>query len=882
MLLFCAALCPLRAQAGALAGKRIVVLHSYHHGFTWTDDISSGIREAFRPYRDDVELCFEFMDTRRIYTPEYFGELARLYALKYAGRRVDLVIASDDHAYNFMLEHGQAVFGEVPVVFCSVSGYDPASREGRQITGLLERLETAATLETALRLHPSTRRVNVITDQTRTGRALRAKAEQAFAPFAGRVEFRYLDNLDVAQLDSAVAQLGEGDIVFLFIFTREQSGRVLSHEQNLRKMARYCHVPIYAVWDFYLGHGIVGGKLTNGTEEGRMAGALAVRILQGESASSIPPATSPTTYMFDYAQLRRFGVSLSALPPGSVVVNRPFSFYQTYRTLIWSVLAAFAVLVGLVLFLILAIVGRRRAERELWRSREQLQLVLDGAELGMWDWHVPSGAVTFNERWARMLGYELSEIAPHVDSWEKLVHPDDLPEVRRCLDEHLSGKTPVYHTEHRLRAKDGTWVWVLDRGKVVERDAHGAAVRATGTHLDVTAQREAAAKRRELETQMQHAQKLESLGVLAGGIAHDFNNLLTGILGHANLALLDLPPSAPARQSLSEIELASRRAAELCRQMLAYSGKGKFVLERLDLSRVVREMGQLLEVTFTKRAVVRYNFAEDLPRMEGDPAQVGQVVMNLITNASEAVGDHRGSITLTTGAMECRREYLAESLADPNVPEGRYVFLEVADTGCGMDADTLGRIFDPFYTTKFTGRGLGLSAVLGIVRGHHGAIRVYSEPGRGTTFKVLFPAVPGQLDQPAPAPTPEQIPFGEGLTVLVVDDDTTVRRTIPLMLKRFRINTLVAADGREALQIFGEHRDEIACVILDLTMPEMDGVECFRELRTIKHDVCVVLSSGYNEQDATQRFAGRGLAGFIQKPYVSEDLLAKLHEVLAR
>ncbi len=351
-------------------------------------------------------------------------------------------------------------------------------------------------------------------------------------------------------------------------------------------------------------------------------------------------------------------------------------------------------------------------------------------------------------------------------------------------------------------------------------------------------------------------------------------------MGHANLAQMETPSSSPARQSLSEIETAARRAAELCRQMLAYSGKGQFVMEYVNLSHVVREMGQLLEVSLSKKASRAYNLAPGLPSMHGDAAQVGQVVMNLITNASEAIGDGQGNITLTTGVTDCSAEYLKDNLARIEAKPGRYVFLEVADTGCGMDEATRAKMFDPFFSTKFTGRGLGMSAVLGIVRGHRGAIRVYSEPGRGTTVKVLFPVVEQQQaagrDNPKRAAAPS---MGRAVRVLVVDDDETVRRAVPLMLSFFKISSLVAADGREALQVFEREKNSIDCVLLDLTMPRMDGVECFRELRRVRPDVRVLLSSGYNEQEATQRFAGRGLAGFIQKPYVAEELVAKLRQI---
>jgi PAS domain S-box-containing protein len=386
--------------------------------------------------------------------------------------------------------------------------------------------------------------------------------------------------------------------------------------------------------------------------------------------------------------------------------------------------------------------------------------------------------------------------------------------------------------------------------------------------------------RRELETQVQQAQKLESLGVLAGGIAHDFNNLLTAILGHADLALADLTPESPARENLIEIEQVTRRAAELCRQMLAYSGRGRFVVEPLHLSRLVQELTHLLQVSISKKAMLRCHFAEDLPAIEADPAQMRQVVMNLVINASEAIGDQEGIIAVTTGVMTCDALYLQNGHMIASPPAGTYVYLEVTDTGSGMDAATQAKIFDPFFTTKFTGRGLGLAAVLGIMRSHNGAIKVHSELGKGSTFRVLFPASVKAVES-SESETPAELWHGTG-TILLVDDEDAVRNVTRKILERCGFRVIAAADGREAISLFQEHAHEVACVLLDLTMPYMDGEETFRELRRIRPDARVIIASGYSEQEITRRFAGQALAGFIEKPYQMTVLNAKLREVLMR
>jgi signal transduction histidine kinase len=386
-------------------------------------------------------------------------------------------------------------------------------------------------------------------------------------------------------------------------------------------------------------------------------------------------------------------------------------------------------------------------------------------------------------------------------------------------------------------------------------------------------------ERLELERRLLHAQKLESLGILAGGIAHDFNNLLMAIQGNLDLALGNLSPVAPARVNIEQSVQAARRATDLTRQMLAYSGKGKFLVRAMDLSELVEENAHLLRASIARTVSLDLHLEPALPPIEADAGQLQQVVMNLITNASEAIGDSPGKITVTTGVQECDGECLKHNRTEAVPPAGRFVFLEVSDTGCGMGELTRQRLFDPFFSTKATGRGLGMSALLGIVRGHRGALFVDSDVGRGSTVRVLFPASARATSarDAAPvahSPTPEASLLRG--TVLVADDEEVVRDVSKSMLQSFGMQVLVASDGREAVEIFREHADTISLVILDLSMPNLDGIAAFREMTRIRPHVRVILSSGYDEQDSIQDAGNQGLAGFIQKPYS----LAKLREIL--
>ena len=398
------------------------------------------------------------------------------------------------------------------------------------------------------------------------------------------------------------------------------------------------------------------------------------------------------------------------------------------------------------------------------------------------------------------------------------------------------------------------------------------------TWRDRTETQRAERERRQLEAQIQQAQKLESLGVLAGGIAHDFNNLLTAVLGNLNLAQFSLSPESPAAPFLENAEKAVQKASDLTRQMLAYSGRGRFVVKLHDVNEVVQEMARLLQVSISKKAALKLDLEPGLPPIEADGAQFQQVVMNLVTNASDALGEREGTITLTTGTVELDAAFVAAALPTQNLAPGRHVTLEVSDTGQGMSPEVMARIFDPFFTTKATGRGLGLSAMLGILRGHRAGLEIHSEVGRGSSFKAFFPAAQGQAD-----PGRIQDRAGEVElkgTVLLVDDEPAVLDTLGPALETLGFRVLLARDGVEAVARFQADPGAIDLVLMDLTMPRMDGREAFQALRRIRPDARVILSSGYTEQESVRSIMGQGLAGFLQKPYTLQALRAALQKAL--
>ena len=516
-----------------------------------------------------------------------------------------------------------------------------------------------------------------------------------------------------------------------------------------------------------------------------------------------------------------------------------------------------------------------RRDAMLVETEQRFREMADNIEEAFWILDFKAGTTRLvTAAFARIFGLKPENITKFNAQWRDAIHPDDKAWVLAEFEKERTGRDEL---EYRIVRPDGSTRWLRDRSFPV-RDENGTVTRVVGIVSDITARRLAADEKAVFDQKIHETQRLESLGVLAGGIAHDFNNLLTGILGYASLSKMQLPPSSEVQTFLTEIETTAVKAADLCKQMLAYSGRGKFIVQLLDLSTLVHETTQLLHLSIAKNVVLRFNLSKDLPPIKADPTQLRQVVMNLVINASEALAEKSGTISLASGLVRVDRDYLATTVLMEPLAVGDYVFLEIADNGSGMTAETKARIFEPFFTTKFTGRGLGLSAVLGIVRSHHGAMKVYSEPGKGTMFKLFFPIAEGHAAPLSINAAADSTFRGTG-TILVIDDEETVRTVSARLLESMGFKVILANDGLDGLEKYKAHRPEIRLVLMDLTMPHMNGEEAFRHLRAIDPELPILLMSGFNEQEAINRFTGKGLSGFVEKPFRADSLRAKLQSI---
>ncbi len=553
----------------------------------------------------------------------------------------------------------------------------------------------------------------------------------------------------------------------------------------------------------------------------------------------------------------------------------------TYLTSKFPLRDADGVIVGLV-GIARDITEAKRDRVELEHTKQRLFDHVQNSPLAVIEWQPDFRVERWSGRANAIFGWTPAEVVGrHFFDWP-FIHPDDTARVAEAARRLIEGAEKSNVCANRNFTKSGATVHCVWQNSVL-RDSSGRVLTVLSLVQDVTEQvraeetaQRAESERAAIERKLQEAQKLESLGVLAGGIAHDFNNLLTSVLGHSSLLRSEMPPDAAEQGSLEQIETAAMRAADLCKQMLAYAGKGRFDIRTLDVNAVVEETTRLLQVSISKHVALSFDFAPGLPAVCADATQFRQVLMNLVINASEAIGDKPGHIAVRTGVARVETGQIAEIRGAPDLAPGDYIFLEVEDSGVGISPEVQARIFDPFFTTKFTGRGLGLAAVLGIVRGHRGALTVRSTPGTGTRFRVLLPQVENLL--PAPSKTSASAfskPSG-GARILIIDDEESVRHTAQRMLEYLGHRTVVAPDGERGVALYAEDPAAFTLVLLDLTMPHPDGVETLQALRQRCPEVRVVMMSGYSEQEFFRRSGLDTATDFIQKPFRVEELGAAI------
>ncbi len=514
---------------------------------------------------------------------------------------------------------------------------------------------------------------------------------------------------------------------------------------------------------------------------------------------------------------------------------------------------------------------------DLHDKENRLQFVLEGSQLGYWDWDIPSGVVIRDARWANMLGYTLEELNLTVDDWSDLLHPDDKEMAWKSINDHLEGRTKAHDIEYRMKTKDGKFRWILDQAKLVSWDEHGRPLRMCGTQKDITERKLAEKEREKLQNRLIQSQKMESVGQLAGGVAHDFNNMLSVILGYTELAIDQTDQTAPLYQNLQEIYNAGKRSADITRQLLAFARKQTVVPKILDLNTSVEGMLKMLERLIGEDISLVWIPKSERNLIKIDPSQLDQLLVNFCVNARDAISGG-GKIIIETGNVAFGEKYCHEH---PEFLQGDYVYLTVSDDGSGMDEEVLQKIFEPFFTTKELGRGtgLGMATVYGIIKQNDGFINVYSELGLGTSFNVYFPIQLNDSDYTEQKKILETNTCGTE-TILIVEDDIMVLKLAKVMLERLGYHVLIANTPTEALELVETNSTNIHLTLTDVVMSEMTGRELANRIETLCPESKILFMSGYTADVIAHRGLLDDSVCFIHKPLTIKELSIKVREAL--
>ncbi|EPR32296.1 PAS/PAC sensor hybrid histidine kinase [Alkalidesulfovibrio alkalitolerans DSM 16529] len=845
---------------------QVLFLNSYHNGYSWSDDILAGARRTLRDSTYAIDLQLEYVDAKKHPGRENMALLARLMASKFAQTRFEVVIVSDNDAYDFMREYGTKLFPGVPTVFCGVNDFKPEEIVGLPMTGLVENPDIEANLRLAALLHPDRRRMVVIADESVTSRAIVAQFRQAAPRFAARFDYEYHNVESPAELVALAQATGDNDVVFYVPIYLEEEGYTYSAEEVLRMLSTHTNAPIYSGWEFLLGHGMVGGKLLSGERHGAAAAYMALDILDGAKVHDIPVEHAPQDEnVFDWPVVKRFLIPMSSLPEGSRFINQPAPFYELQKPIFWTIIASLVIMSAILVQLILTNAKRRRAEEQVKEQLNFMQLLLDTIPQLVY-WKDAKGRyMGANKSFADFFGLGDPRKVIGLTNHD-LMHIDD--HARRGDDadqEVLVSGTGMTRMIWELSRPDGQAA-TLDITKVPLSDHKGQVVGVLSTAEDITS-------KVSLERQLLQSQKMEALGTFVSGIAHDFNNILTTVINSAELALLDLPKDAEAFQDIQRALRAAQRGSRLVMQMHTYSRPSREGFKAVDIALAVREALGLLRVSLPGNIKVVERIEPGPSTTMANPTQINQVVMNLCTNAFQAMRETGG--VLTVGLS--RRAIDTPPPGAPDLAPGTYLLLAVEDTGPGIPEVIRDKIFDPFFTTKDKGEGtgLGLAVVQGIAKAHKGRVVLAPAQGAGARFELWLPC-----SECAPAAEVDQVsaPREGSERILFVEDNPDQLVAVPRALSRLGYQVTPARGALEALDALasGERFD---AVVTDYDMPEVDGVEFARSLAQIAPGLPVVMVSGRRGAiEAAQRAPGIGRV--LMKPYSVGELSRALGDML--
>ncbi len=868
----------LLAVVGFAQGRSpsVLILDSYHPGYAWSDNELAGLMERLREGYPDIDPSIEFLDAKRFPSWEHLQTVRDFLQKKYVREKLDLILALDNSALDMLVSFAKSLFPDVPVVFAGYNGFSSEVVTGRKkVTGVAELEDEAGTIRIALSLFPHATHLLVLDDQTATGIAARKNTEKLLPVFSHRVSATFAPPVSFRQAADLIKRLPPDSFVMIGPFSTDKDGLSLPLDQGTQLLTAAANVPAFSNTEVCLGYGIIGGSLLRGQDQGRRAGDIALRVLAGENPEKIPVVMESTSRpMFDYRLLSRYKIPLNALPTRSIVINKPVSLFDRYGTAALWALAIFGALCAMVVFLFVAVIRRRKAERELAQSESRLRVILDSTSDVILATDVSRIATACNPAMEQLFGYRPQEVlgrsvemlhfsAEHFKRFGEIAFP-------------IVERDGFWRGEWEYRRKDGS---PLSAESVItaQKTAEGKLLGYVGVIRDIRERKRAQEALHKTEEKLQQAQKMEAVGRLAGGIAHDFNNLLTVIRGYGDLALERTGQADPLRADLVEIRRASERATMLTAQLLAFSRKQIFQPRVFSLNDLVADMTKMLQRLIGEDIELSTSLAQGSRSVKADPGQIEQVIMNLVLNARDAM-PQGGRLVLETAEMDLGDEFVREH---PEVRKGRYVSLTIRDTGIGMDKETLSHLFEPFFTTKEKGKGtgLGLSTVYGVMKQSGGHVFCASTPGSGTSFTLYLPCTEASAQKELHGAGGDAVRGGSE-TIILVEDEDAVRGFVKSTLTGWGYTVRESRDGQEALQLIFDEKAPADLVITDVVMPRMSGRELAQRIRSVRPDAKILFISGYAGGSMDSPDGSRVEEHFIQKPFSPEDLVKEVRIVL--
>ena len=849
---------------GAKVKKNVLYVNSYHNGYQWSDEILDGIRSVLAASNYKIDLQIEYMDTKKYNYDHINKSLFKLYSEKFNDEDFDIIIVSDNYAYNFVIEHRDSLFPGIPLVFCGMNNFESADISSGNLTGIVENFDLKRTLEVARKLHPEKNKMVVVGDQSLTGRSIEQQVYTMLSKYEGQLEVEFWFKLSLEETKEKVERLANDTFLFFSPWYQTVKGKFYTAEEVMEAIYSHSSVPIYTTWEFLLGHGAVGGSMLSGLHHGKMAAEIALRILKGQRPDDIPVIVEPIgEYMFDYQVMQKLKVNQKLLPDGSIIINSPKAFYELPKELFWTIMVSILLLLIVLFFLVFTMLERRKVQRKVQEQLSFQETLMDTIpQLVSWK-DISGKYLGANQTFSAFFGIDTPN-GMISKSTREVIQDNEYAKWSVEADTAVVGKQEEFR---KLRKKiidhSGETGW-LEVNKVPLRDQSGKIIGILTTAENVT-------KEQNLEKQLLQSQKMEAIGTLAGGIAHDFNNILTSILNSTELALGDVEENSQTAKDLERALKAARRGSQVVKQILSFSRPSKEGFRSTDLSTVCHEVLSLLDASMPSNITVQSQISAGGILVDADPTQVHQVILNLCTNAFHALKENGGNLLVSLEEAMVDSD-LANTLS---ILSGRYLKITVSDNGPGIDAHIIDNIFDPFFTTKdiTEGTGLGLSVVHGIVKGHRGGIRVESELGQGSRFEIYLPQSTATGIEITVDQQPED---AVGISILFVEDDEDQLNSVPRVLESLGHSVKAVNDPYEGIRMIDDGC-RFDLVISDYDMPEMRGTKLAEKLS----DTPFIIVSG-REDAVNASMPYQNIQKVLLKPYDKDDLKRVLNFVLHR